>query len=446
LNWKFLALLAVYCVGLISKWAPYLREEGQSSEHYEESINITFIRQYRNTTIISEEYANYSSQLETALKNASEEMNILFWYKPFGSEVMVQRRNNLERERCGNCKVIFDRDKIAESSTKAVVFHFKELQDSVRYNVQSWFLRFFGSPSFRGNLEVLNKKRSDQLYIWWTLEGPASLRDRGIKLTEFDDIFHLTMTYRQDSGIYQPYNTAYEVFNKKKTTNFDGEIDSLIRNKTNLALWIVSNDWLPGAKRRKKLADQLMKAGLDLDARGRLFPDAPKVPSDTEEDFIDFIRGYKFYLSFENQYHCKDYFTEKLWHHGYLAETVPIVWGGVRDDYKSVLPPNSYIFAEDYTAEGLVDYIQYLDNNDTAYKEYFKWRDLEQYQIPQYNRATGLCQICRMIYGINIDNIYSPLHNDKASNFVPYSNGPIVPQTIHSLRHEIFDKEYTECH
>ena len=38
-------------------------------------------------------------------------------------------------------------------------------------------------------------------------------------------------------------------------------------------------------------------------------------------------------------------------------------------------PPNSYIHVEDFnTPEELVDYLNYLDKNDTAYLEYHAWR------------------------------------------------------------------------
>ena len=44
---------------------------------------------------------------------------------------------------------------------------------------------------------------------------------------------------------------------------------------------------------------------------------------------------------------------------------------------KSVAPPNSYIFAEDFeNISDLVEYIDYLDKNDSAYLEYHDWRNL----------------------------------------------------------------------
>ena len=51
---------------------------------------------------------------------------------------------------------------------------------------------------------------------------------------------------------------------------------------------------------------------------------------------------------------------------------MPVVYGAA--DYKDFAPPHSYINILDFpTIEKLVDYLKYLDSNDTAYNEYFAW-------------------------------------------------------------------------
>merc|ERR1739838_675432 len=75
----------------------------------------------------------------------------------------------------------------------------------------------------------------------------------------------------------------------------------------------------------------------------------------------------KFYVSFENSHHCRDYFTEKLFENAFAAGTVPIVWGAPKEDYEAVVPPKSCIFVDDYeNLEDLRDHINYLNGNDTA--------------------------------------------------------------------------------
>ena len=150
-------------------------------------------------------------------------------------------------------------------------------------------------------------------------------------------------------------------------------------------------------------------------------------------------------MSFENQWHCKGYFTEKAWNNGIRAETVPVVWGARKEDYDAAMPPGSFIFAGDYTPEELVTYLNYLDQNDTAYREYFRWRTMDVTSMPDYGRATGFCQLCRILHGINIDNIFNPLYEEKYSS-IPLFDYPTNPRVIHSLKTKFHDSENKECH
>eukprot|EP01132_Coremiostelium_polycephalum_P002904 gene2904-3615_t len=83
------------------------------------------------------------------------------------------------------------------------------------------------------------------------------------------------------------------------------------------------------------------------------------------------ISKYKFYFAFENSM-CRGYFSEKPIH-CYEAGTVPIVM--MHPDTLQYLPRGSYIYVGDFdSAQELVDYLRYLDQNDDEYKKYFKWR------------------------------------------------------------------------
>ena len=89
----------------------------------------------------------------------------------------------------------------------------------------------------------------------------------------------------------------------------------------------------------------------------------------------NFLAHYKFYLAFENAFHCTDYISEKFWRNALSSLNVPIVFGPVKEDVEKVAPKGSFIFAEDFeTPKDLVDYLDFLDSNDTAYLEYHKWR------------------------------------------------------------------------
>ena len=89
------------------------------------------------------------------------------------------------------------------------------------------------------------------------------------------------------------------------------------------------------------------------------------------------IAEYKFYLAFENSIHCNDYVSEKFWRNGLGSGAVPIVYGPLKQDVLDIAPINSFIHAEDFERpEALVEYLNYLDGNDTAYLEYHHWVSL----------------------------------------------------------------------
>ena len=85
----------------------------------------------------------------------------------------------------------------------------------------------------------------------------------------------------------------------------------------------------------------------------------------------------KFYLAFENAYHCTDYISEKLWRNSFETGLVPVVYGPTKEDLLRHAPPNSFIFAEDFNSpRELVGYLDFLDENDGAYMDYHQWRTL----------------------------------------------------------------------
>ena len=71
---------------------------------------------------------------------------------------------------------------------------------------------------------------------------------------------------------------------------------------------------------------------------------------------------------------------------------VPIVMGGA--NYSKLAIPGSYINVMDFkTVKQFAEYLQYLDKNNTAYNEYFKWR--LKYKVFRSNLDLSMCQICK---------------------------------------------------
>ena len=189
------------------------------------------------------------------------------------------------------------------------------------------------------------------------------------------------------------------------------------------SLWIVSNcDHTFGSIKRMEIAKLLKQAGLRYDGFGACFKDSttdyPNYYA-RDADSTQFSNSkYKFYFAFENGLHCNDYISEKFWRNSLQNDLVPIVFGPHKDDVKNLAPPNSYIHVEDYYNFGdddekniknlrkLVDYLYYLDQNDTAYLEYHAWR----WSVPDYFH--------------NIEQIYE--HGYKTRDFMahPFEGNP----------------------
>ncbi|KAI8781812.1 glycoprotein 3-alpha-L-fucosyltransferase A, partial [Biomphalaria glabrata] len=112
----------------------------------------------------------------------------------------------------------------------------------------------------------------------------------------------------------------------------------------------------------------------------------------------DTLSNYKFFFTFENS-NCKDYITEKFWS-ALLRRQVPVVFGGSSSlDYAKIAPPHSYIRVKDFKdVKSLVDYLRYLEQNETAYNEYLDWTvDHDVYsEVPA--RRKWWCNLCEALH------------------------------------------------
>lgn len=84
------------------------------------------------------------------------------------------------------------------------------------------------------------------------------------------------------------------------------------------------------------------------------------------------IRWSKFHLALEHSSQ-NGYMSEKVWQ-CLRVGTVPIYYGA--PEARFFLPPRSTVFVNDYSSyDELIDYLLYLDRNDSAYLKYLQWRD-----------------------------------------------------------------------
>ncbi|VDD77182.1 unnamed protein product [Mesocestoides corti] len=118
----------------------------------------------------------------------------------------------------------------------------------------------------------------------------------------------------------------------------------------------------------------------------------------------------KFYLAFENS-NCQDYVTEKLFRNAFMNGLVPIVYGTREDNYKDLAPPNSYIHVNQFQSlKHLVEYLKYLHENDTAYANYFAWKEYGEVQVRIHHLSTKTPNVlCTVL--ITIVNLWQVLGN-----------------------------------
>ena len=179
-------------------------------------------------------------------------------------------------------------------------------------------------------------------------------------------------------------------------------IAQTLKQKTKLVSWIASNcKYSNGAKTRMNIVNKMVESGIKMDLRGSCFPKNLPAPPRNDKDLLEFLGRSKFYLAFENSYHCKDYITEKVYRNAFLSGSVPVVWGSKKEDYEAVMPKRSFIFLEDYASNftKLRNYLDFLDRNDTAYGEYLTWRLLDPSQLHGHKLSTGRCSLCRRLEG-----------------------------------------------
>lgn len=290
------------------------------------------------------------------------------------------------------------------------------------------------------------QRNPKQIWMYYTMESQRlSYCSSHYKLTELDNWFNLTATFKKDSDIVLDYKTfrnwsqiEYEsIFvnvykSRREKTNIIESIQDLSsKSKKATVVWFVSH--CQTNSKREDYVKELMKY-VNVDVYGKCsdnFHIKAKVDpcsSSTDEDcFKKLMNTYKFRLAFENSL-CNDYITEKFWNMYnpefiFDVHSVPIVRGARDYQYKKDVPFEMlYLNTENFTSpKELAYFLNYLDNNDTAYFEYFKWKiDLIKkiednlnnskisYSLKRWSDSFLLkepfCKLCERLYDKNYLN------------------------------------------
>ncbi|CAF4986851.1 unnamed protein product [Rotaria sp. Silwood1] len=235
---------------------------------------------------------------------------------------------------------------------------------------------FFGEDfSWPFHLSDENRTSFKQRWIFWSWEAPIHHPE----YTKSHLTFNWTMTYRQDSDIIHSYgryisrNLSYTIrdyqsidfylssYNNQSTFNIKQEFSS----RKNRILWFVSN--CNARTKRNKIAENLKKY-YPIDQYGKCSNLTMK------DNFEQLLFNYKFYLAFENAY-CRDYITEKTFYNSLAHGSIPIVLGSDEENYKNILPPNSFIHIDQFkNLTHLANQLDYVSNYIDIFSFYHQWR------------------------------------------------------------------------
>lgn len=292
---------------------------------------------------------------------------ILIWAKQYGP---IKHTHPDLPNGDGGCDITFERSEY--SSSDAIIFFMK-----------SCSARDLPDPKIR---------RSNQAFVWWSHESPWTvLHFYHHDLKFFKNYFNWTMTFRADSDVLASLapvpaldylllalGRTDEVIDKEiskrqpmPANEYERQIAKLMSRKAKLAAWVASDcDVTAGAAKRMKIIKDFSRV-VKFDTFGKC---GSQPLSKSYYALMKTLSAYKFYLAFENSFRCRDYVTEKFFYNGLTAGTVPVVLGPTRRDVEKFAPAGAFIHVDDFdNLTSLAKYLEYLDNNDTAYIAYFTW-------------------------------------------------------------------------
>uniref|UniRef100_H2YLV6 Fucosyltransferase n=1 Tax=Ciona savignyi TaxID=51511 RepID=H2YLV6_CIOSA len=269
-------------------------------------MTFAYIRQLSvRTSISAYTYTQLSLPRPKLRRNYRQPIRtlVLLWRSPWGKLDQGWPSNAT----AGPCTFTYDRNRIKEAG--AVLLHHTALYNET----MPW--KHYRDP--------------DQYFVFMSQESGSNLvSGEHLNFSNFDAGFiNLTMTHRRDSDVFTPYVTPIDVM--RFSERGKSYVDDVIAKKAKVALWVVSNcKRIRGSRLRMDYVTKLVEAGLPVDRYGKCFNNKDELAKKSKKD----LESYKFYLSFENSLHCKDYVTEKFWRNGIEMGRVPVVWGPVKSN------------------------------------------------------------------------------------------------------------------
>ncbi|KAF2905188.1 hypothetical protein ILUMI_00965, partial [Ignelater luminosus] len=282
----------------------------------------------------------------------------------------------------------------------------------VRYKksyISSADLVIFDLNHIKGTNELPLKSVRNPNQIWAFLSDRSPLRtfsaSASADISDFDDIFNWSMTYRMNSDIPVPYGQTLLLRHRQKHLEIDYEEWNKSKHQ-NILLAIVMSDCRKTSYRLNYIKE--LQKHLKIDIYGncgnkRCKAYAENIFPDELIDCEETIK-YKFYLAFENS-NCDEFITEQVWWYAYSKNAIPIVMGGSKKYYEQLLPPHSYINTEKFARpRDLVNYIVYLNNTPSDILQYFVWKKYFKVVNEHGYFHTASQHYCRACEALNYNN------------------------------------------
>ena len=212
----------------------------------------------------------------------------------------------------------------------------------------------FGDENFGTSNRLFSKEKCIKIFHTGENRRPEN----------YDCHYAMTFDHNYNNWHYRLPGWALVPFGYKKLP-FDHifNVHTNLEKKTKFAVFIHRN---PRNNIRNEFFLELSKYK-KVDAAGPVFNNIGFVIGSDYDAKLDFIKDYKFVLSFENSPH-PGYVTEKIMD-GFYVNSIPIYWGSQTVDID--FNPKSFINCHDYENMGrVIDRIIEVDNNDDLYYNY----------------------------------------------------------------------------
>ncbi|XP_049869327.1 alpha-(1,3)-fucosyltransferase 7-like [Pectinophora gossypiella] len=266
----------------------------------------------------------------------------------------------------------------------------------------------------KNSFPIVQKKSPKQRWIFYSDVTPVKLLGLH-KISDVENMFNWTMTYRSDSDIPIPYGRTVPFALPAEIYLGIAEVAlaNLVPDWDEKQFIILASIYLPNCMMRgaMKIVKDLRKY-ISVDIQGCI-SEAEKNSFTCTEPVTDdckIMSNYLFYLVIEDS-SCRQYITEKCFHFGYAKGAIPVIMGPPVKDCEKLLPPNSFLHVDNYKSlRELTDHMKQITETFESILVYHAWR--KHFAVinehGKFGRSSPLfCRVCEALnYNDGETNVY----------------------------------------